>query len=120
MPANWSSATATRKLIWRLPGIDALSREDQLRAYTDVGGHPRALEYLDALLRGGEARFRDISERKQAERTLKAKADELARSNAELETLVDSLHEQRGLDFTEHYEIGYPEFQKDLTHGGKS
>lgn len=33
---------------------------------------------------------------------------------------ADSLHEQRGLDFTEHYEIGYPEFQKELTHGGKS
>lgn len=31
-----------------------------------------------------------------------------------------TLHEQRGLDFTEHYEIGYPEFQKDLTHGGKN
>lgn len=32
---------------------------------------------------------------------------------------ADSLHEQRGLDFTEHYEVGYPEFQKELTHGGK-
>ncbi len=30
-----------------------------------------------------------------------------------------TLHEQRGLDFTEHYEIGYPEFQRDLTHAGK-
>ena len=33
---------------------------------------------------------------------------------------ADSLHEQRGLDYTEHTEIGYPEFQKDLTHAGKS
>jgi len=33
---------------------------------------------------------------------------------------AESLHEQRGLDFTEHYEIGYPEFQRELTHGGKS
>jgi Amt family ammonium transporter len=32
---------------------------------------------------------------------------------------ADSLHEQRGLDFTEHNEIGYPEFQKDLTHAAK-
>lgn len=31
----------------------------------------------------------------------------------------DTLHEQRGLDFTEHSEIGYPEFQKDITHGGR-
>lgn len=33
---------------------------------------------------------------------------------------ASSLHEQRGLDYSEHYEIGYPEFQKDLTHAGKS
>ncbi|MEW6167459.1 MAG: ammonium transporter [Pseudomonadota bacterium] len=32
---------------------------------------------------------------------------------------ADTLHEQRGLDYTEHYEIGYPEFQKELLHGGK-
>jgi Amt family ammonium transporter len=32
---------------------------------------------------------------------------------------TDTLHEQRGLDYTEHYEIGYPEFQKELLHGGK-
>ncbi|MEV0480309.1 TIR domain-containing protein [Streptomyces sp. NPDC050508] len=57
------SLAETRKLIWRLPGLDALTPADQQRAYTDVGGHPRALEYLDALLRGGEARFPDIAER---------------------------------------------------------
>ena len=56
------TAAETRKLIWRLPGLDALSLEDQNRAYRDVGGHPRTLEYLDALLRG-EARFDDIAER---------------------------------------------------------
>lgn len=32
---------------------------------------------------------------------------------------ADTLHEQRGLDYTEHSEVGYPEFQKDLTHGGR-
>ncbi|MGX9886050.1 tetratricopeptide repeat protein, partial [Streptomyces sp. NPDC002276] len=60
------SLAETRKLIWRLPGLDALSPADQHRAYTDVGGHPRALEYLDALLRGGPARFPDIAERMEA------------------------------------------------------
>jgi ammonium transporter, Amt family len=29
---------------------------------------------------------------------------------------AEALHEQRGLDFTEHAEIGYPEFQQILTH----
>jgi tetratricopeptide (TPR) repeat protein len=57
------SLAETRKLIWRLPGLDALTPANQQRAYTDVGGHPRALEYLDALLRGGQARFPDIAER---------------------------------------------------------
>jgi Amt family ammonium transporter len=32
----------------------------------------------------------------------------------------ETLHEQRGLDYTEHSEVGYPEFQKDLTHSGRS
>lgn len=27
---------------------------------------------------------------------------------------ASTLHEQRGLDYTEHYELGYPEFQKNL------
>ena len=35
------------------------------RAYTDVGGHPRSLEYLDALL-AAAARFDDIAERLDA------------------------------------------------------
>lgn len=32
---------------------------------------------------------------------------------------ASTLDEQQGLDFSEHYEIGYPEFQSDLIHGGK-
>jgi tetratricopeptide (TPR) repeat protein len=57
------SLAETRKLIWRLPGLDALRPEQQQRAWTDVGGHPRTLEYLDALLRRGEARFSDVTRR---------------------------------------------------------
>jgi hypothetical protein len=50
--------------MWRFKGgLDDLEREDQLRAYADVGGHPRALGYLDALLRGEKARFPDVAER---------------------------------------------------------
>ncbi|MEU4534579.1 TIR domain-containing protein [Streptosporangium sp. NPDC023825] len=59
-PLSWAKA---RKLIWRLPGLDALSVADQQLAWASVGGHPRTLEYLDALLRGGEARFDDVRER---------------------------------------------------------
>jgi len=32
---------------------------------------------------------------------------------------ADAIDEQRGLDFSEHDEVGYPEFQKDLLHSGK-
>lgn len=32
---------------------------------------------------------------------------------------VSTLHEQRGLDFSEHHEVGYPEFQQELVHRGK-
>ena len=33
---------------------------------------------------------------------------------------VDSMTEQRGLDFVEHFEIAYPEFQKTPLHQGKA
>jgi tetratricopeptide (TPR) repeat protein len=57
------SQAETRKLLWRLPALDKLDPTQRKRAYTDVGGHPRSLEYLDALLAGGHARFDDIAER---------------------------------------------------------
>ncbi len=60
------SAAETRKLIWRLPALDALTAAQRQRAYTDLGGHPRSLEYLDALLRGGQARFDDVADRLEA------------------------------------------------------
>jgi Amt family ammonium transporter len=33
---------------------------------------------------------------------------------------ASTLHEQRGLDYTEHDELGYPEFQRTVSHGGVS
>jgi tetratricopeptide (TPR) repeat protein len=60
------SFAETRKLILRLPGLNALPVSDQRRIYEDVGGHPRALEYLDALLGGGKARFTDVQKRLNA------------------------------------------------------
>ncbi|MFF4017901.1 TIR domain-containing protein, partial [Streptomyces sp. NPDC001843] len=69
------SLAETRKLIWRLPGLDALTPTEQRRAYADVGGHPRALEYLDALLRGGQARFPDIADRMEAALEARGVAD---------------------------------------------
>ncbi|VAW79922.1 Ammonium transporter [hydrothermal vent metagenome] len=33
---------------------------------------------------------------------------------------ASTIAQQRGLDFAEHYEVGYPEFQKDALHQGKN
>jgi tetratricopeptide (TPR) repeat protein len=71
------SLAETRKLIWRLPALDALDAAGQQRAHALVGGHPRTLEYLDALLRGGTAVFPDVA--------------------ARLETAVRAALEQRGI-----------------------
>ena len=82
------SAAETGKLMWRLPGLDALTPEDKNRAYRDVGGHPRILEYLDALLRGGQARFDDIAERMEdrlRDRSITDPAAWLARPDRDLD-----------------------------------
>jgi tetratricopeptide (TPR) repeat protein len=57
------SFNETRRLIWRLPALAALHEEDQLRAYLNVGGHPRTLEILDALLRRGATDFAGVRQR---------------------------------------------------------
>ncbi len=57
------SFVETRKLAWRLPALKALDKSELQRAYESVGGHPRALEYLEALLRGGEARFPHVEKK---------------------------------------------------------
>ena len=71
-PLSWAE---TRKLFWRLDGLKTLSLADQRRAYESVGGHPRALEYLDALLRGGKAHFPDVQERLRKQLKTKGIAD---------------------------------------------
>jgi tetratricopeptide (TPR) repeat protein len=57
------SLAETRKLVWRLPGLESLEPNELQQAYANVGGHPRALEYLDALLHSGQARFDDVTHR---------------------------------------------------------
>lgn len=39
--------------------------------------------------------------------------------NKSINLRVSSVDEQHGLDYAEHYEIGYPEFQQELLHPGK-
>ena len=65
------SAAETRKLCMRLPGLRRQSPEDLGMVYRAVGGHPRALEYLNAILNRGQARMPDVKRR------LREKAKEL-------------------------------------------
>jgi len=60
------SRVETDKLMWRLTALDDLEPGDRDRAYEDVGGHPRALEYIDSLLRGHGVGFADVAARMEA------------------------------------------------------
>ncbi len=92
------SRAETGKLMWRLPALDALRPDERDRAYADVGGHPRALEYLDALLHGQRARFADVADRMEAalrnrgiadpSRWLASGVRDLNRALAETATLI--------------------------------
>jgi tetratricopeptide (TPR) repeat protein len=65
VPVGPLSAAETSKLLWSLPNLDRhatdLATAEQI--WRVVGGHPRSLEYLDALLGQGQARFEDITDR---------------------------------------------------------
>ncbi|HET8682741.1 MAG TPA: CHAT domain-containing protein, partial [Micromonosporaceae bacterium] len=78
----------TQKLIWALPHLDQLDDDQIERVWRMVGGHPRTLEYLDALLAGGVGRFPDITER-----LAKAVASKLGEEVAQ-----QWLHTDRNLD----------------------
>ena len=57
------SLAETMKLAWSLPALDRLDEAQFDQAWRLVGGHPRSLEYLDALLSGGTARYPDVTAR---------------------------------------------------------
>ncbi|MEV4121558.1 tetratricopeptide repeat protein [Micromonospora sp. NPDC049645] len=59
-PLSWQE---TRKLLWRLPGVGRLAPAEQQRMWHRLGGHPRALEYLDGLLRDGGVRSDEVAAR---------------------------------------------------------
>jgi tetratricopeptide (TPR) repeat protein len=57
------SRAETMKLAWSLPALDRLDEGQLDRVWRLAGGHPRSLEYLDALLSGGTARYPDVTAR---------------------------------------------------------
>ena len=54
------------KLAWSLPALDRLDEAQLEQVWRLAGGHPRSLEYLDALLSGGTARYPDVTDRLNA------------------------------------------------------
>jgi hypothetical protein len=78
------SFAETRKLLWRLPGLDALTSDDKQRAYAVVGGHPRALEIFDALLRAATLDSRHP--RPAGERAARRRSWESETGNDQLKT----------------------------------
>jgi tetratricopeptide (TPR) repeat protein len=57
------SAVETRKLILRHEGLNRESGENLKLIERAIGGHPRTLEYLDALLRNGTAKLSAVQAR---------------------------------------------------------
>ena len=54
------------KFLLRLPGIEALGLAERDTVWRRIGGHPRVLELLDALLRHGQARSAIVSRKLRA------------------------------------------------------
>ena len=62
-PVGPLSPAETMKLAWALPALDRLTEPELERVRQLVGGHPRCLEYLDALLSGGHSSYPDVTTR---------------------------------------------------------
>jgi tetratricopeptide (TPR) repeat protein len=79
VPIGPLSPAETRKLALRLPALREASERELSRVLRAIGGHPRMLEFLDALLRGGRGRLPHVTEtlhRIAKELGLGLKADE--------------------------------------------
>ncbi|WP_239395909.1 CHAT domain-containing protein, partial [Frankia sp. CiP3] len=51
------------RLLLRLPSLRMLGDDDRRTLARTIGGHPRLLEFVDALLRNGAANLREVTER---------------------------------------------------------
>jgi hypothetical protein len=57
------SRSGAAKLAMSMPALGQLDEQQLDHAWRLTGGHPRALEYLDAVLWAGQARFQDVARR---------------------------------------------------------
>jgi tetratricopeptide (TPR) repeat protein len=60
IPVPALSAAELRRMFLRLPALRDLGPDDRGLLTRAIGGHPRLIEFTDALLRGGHANLRDV------------------------------------------------------------
>ena len=60
VPIPALSDAELRRMFLRLPALRDLDASDQRLLTAAIGGHPRLIEFTDALLRGGHARLRQV------------------------------------------------------------
>ena len=63
IPVPALSAAELRRMFLRLPALAELDPADQRLLTRTVGGHPRLIEFTDALLRGGRSSLRHVQTR---------------------------------------------------------
>ena len=57
------SPAQTRKLSRRLPSLRGVGLPESSKVLRTIGGHPRMLEFLDALVRGGQGRLSHVTKK---------------------------------------------------------
>ncbi len=92
-PIGPLSSAETMKLAWALPALDKLTETELDRVWQMVGGHPRCLEYLDALLSGGRGSYPDVTTRLAANLASRLDLTDLDTWFAEHATLDTALAE---------------------------
>ena len=63
IPVPPLSAAELRRMFLRLPQLADLPPTDQLLLIRSIGGHPRLIEFTDALLRGGRSSLRHVQDK---------------------------------------------------------
>jgi len=83
------SPAELRRLLIRLPALRKLDAEDRKVVMRTIGGHPRLIEFVDAMLRGGRGNLREVTRKL---RTLaKQEGVDLAESATLEQTLSDAV-----------------------------
>ena len=57
------SPAELRRLLIRLPALRSLDADDRNVVMRTIGGHPRLIEFVDAMLRGGRGNLREVTKK---------------------------------------------------------